>query len=89
MLFVYLFQTVGAHAISSRTLRMMKLISEPELSDMGSDEDDDFDELCLKEVSQVGPCEPDPDIDEGNVLSLPARSLTPGIEEMLDNIDSF
>lgn len=56
---------------------------------MGSDEDDDFDELCLTEVSQVGPCESDPDIDEGNLLSLRARSLPPGIEEMLDNIDSF
>lgn len=82
MLFVYLFQTVGAHAILSRTLRLMTSIPEPEESDMGSDEDGDVDELCLTEVSQVGPCESDPDIDE-------ARSLPPGIQEMLDNIDGF
>lgn len=40
MLFVYLFQTVGAHAVSSQT------IPEPEESDMGSDKDGDVDELC-------------------------------------------
>lgn len=89
MLFVYLFQTVGAHAVSSRTFRMMISIPEPEESDMGSDEDGDVDELCLAEVSQVGPCESDPDIDEDNLLPSPARSLPPGIQDMLDNIDGF
>lgn len=60
---------------------MMTSIPEPEKSDMGSDEDGDFDELCLTEVSQVGPSESDPDIDEGNLL--PARSLPPGIQTCL------
>lgn len=89
MLFVYLFQTVGAHAVSSRTLRLMTSIPEPEESNMGSDEDGDVEELCLTEVSQVGPCESDPDIDEDNLLPSPARSLPSGIQEMLDNIDGF
>lgn len=68
---------------------MMTSIPEPEESDMGSDEDGDVDELCLAEVSQVGPSESDPDIDEGNLLTSPARSLPPGIQNMLDNIDGF